>query len=212
MRSEAWQAKSTQTVLSGWAQMRHTFTLQAKRSELYFGIVLVPPGVVEPNPEFFARMADLIERSRRLLDANRARWDELASVTRKLEALAHKQLRQQPWSQEDENFLKAYGARIAGAMGYQGNSYEKPNDDAPRWTDVHHNAPGDYSLAVAVGRPRIIYVLYPWNGMEVLCQGSVMPYYEYRSKVRLTDPEWKQLLDSPRAPAQPAWLLPFVQN
>ncbi len=157
-------------------------------------------------------MADLIERSRRLFDANRDRWDELASVTRKLEALAHKQLRQQPWSLEDETFLKAYGERIAGAMGYQGNSYEVPDDDAPRWTDVHHNDPGDYSLAVAVGRPRVIYVLYPWHGMEILCQGSVMPYYEYRSKERLTDPEWKQLLDSPRAPLQPAWLLPYVRN
>jgi hypothetical protein len=212
MRSEAWQAKSTQTVLSGWAQIRHTFTLQAKRSEFYFGIVTVPSGFVEPNPEFFSRMADLIERSRGLFDANRDRWDELASVTRKLEALAHKQIRQQPWSPEDEKFLKTYGERIAGAMGYLGNSYEVPNDDAPRWADVHHNDPGDYSLAVAVGRPRVIYVLYPWNGMEVLCQGSVMPYYEYRSKERLTDPEWKQLLDSPRAPVQPGWLLPFVRN
>ena len=212
MRNEAWQAKSTQTVLSGWAQMRHTFTLQAKRSEFYFGVMIAPPGFVEPNPEFFSRMADLIERARGLLDANHDRWDNLASVTRKLEALAHKELRREPWSSEDEHFLKAYGERIAGAMGYDGNSYEAPNDDAPRWAEVHHNDPGDYSLAVAVGRPRIIYVLYPWNGLEILCQGSVMPYYEYRSKERLTDPEWKQLLDSPRAPAQPGWLLPYVRN
>lgn len=210
MRSEAWQAKSTQTVLSGWAQMRHAFALQGKRSEVFFGIVTAPPGFVEPNPEFFGRMADLIERSRALFDANRDRWDELASVTRKLEALAHKQIRQQPWSAEDEKFLRAYGARIAKVMGYEGNSYLAPNDDAPRWTDVHHNSPHDYSLAVAVGRPRIIYVLYPWNGMEILCQGAVMPYYEYRSQQRLTDAEWKQLLDSPSAPAQPAWLQTYV--
>ena len=212
MRGPAWQAKTTQTVLSAWAQMRHTFTLQAKRSEHYFGMTLLPPGFVEPNPEFFARMADVIERARTLFAANRDEWDELASVTRKLEALAHKQLRQQPWSAEDEGFLKGYGARLAGVMGYRGNSYLTPLDDAPRWTEVHYSQPKASLLAVAVGRPRVIYVLYPWQGIEILCQGAVMPYHEYWSKERLTDPEWKQLLDSARAPAQPAWLQPYVRE
>jgi hypothetical protein len=206
VHNEAWQAKSCQTALAGWAQMRHTFTLQAKQSENYFGIALVPPGFVEPNPEFFARMADLIERARGLLDENRDRWDELASMTRKLEALAHKELRLQPWTPEDESFLKAYGERLGFVMGYEGNSYEVPKDDAPRWAEVHRNIPKELSLAVGIGRPRVIFVLYPWNGMEILCQGSVMSYYEYHSKERLTDEEWKQLLDSPQAPPQPEWI------
>ena len=131
--------------------MRHTFTLQAKQSQNYFGMALVPPGFVEPNPEFFARMADLIERARGLLDGNRDRWDELASATRKLEALAHKELRLQPWSPEDEKFLKSYGERLGFIMGYLGNSYEVPKDDAPRWAEVHRNIPNDASLAVGVG-------------------------------------------------------------
>ncbi|WP_233256602.1 DUF3160 domain-containing protein [Opitutus sp. ER46] len=212
LRSAAWQAKSTQTLLSGWAQMRHTFTLQAKRSELYLGMTITPPGFVEPNPEFFAQMADLIERARGLFEANRAQWDDLASVTRKLEALAQKQLRQQPWSPTDETFLRDYGTRLAHVMGYAANSYLTPHDDAPRWADVHHTEQGNDTLAVGVGRPRILYVLYPWNGLEILCQGAVLPYYEYRSHQRLTDPEWKALLDSPAAPAQPTWLLPYVRN
>lgn len=210
LRGEAWQAKSCQTALGGWAQMRHTFSLQAHRSETYFGMSIVPPGFVEPNPEFYSRMADLIERTRKLLDDNRDRWDELVSVTRKLEALAHKQLRNLPWSPEDVEFLKHYGERMGLIMGYYGNSYEVPNDDAPRWAEVHRNMPADFSLVAAIGRPREIYVLYPWNGMEILCTGSVMPYFEYQSKERLTDTEWKGLLDSSRAPLQPGWLRPFV--
>jgi hypothetical protein len=210
LRREAWQAKTAQTVLAGWAQLRHTFTLQAKRSELYFGASMVPPGFVEPNPEFFARMADLIERARALFAGNRDRWDDLASVTRKLEALAHKQLRRQSWAPEDERFLKSYGEKMGRVMGYAGNSFLTPNDDAPRWAEVHHRQADDVSRAVAVGRPRTLYVLYPWNGLEILCQGAVMTYYEYASKARLTDAEWKTLLDSPRAPAPPAWLRPYV--
>ena len=210
MRSEAWQAKSCQAALSGWAQMRHALTLHARYSVVYLGLTFTPPGFVEPNAEFFARMADLVEHARRLFDTDRDRWDALAGLTRKLETLVQKQLRQKPWTQDEEDFFRAYGARLGHIMGYENDSYESPQDDAPRWAEVHRNLPQDSSLAACVGRPRIIYVLYPWNGMEVLCQGSVMPYYEYHSRERLTDTEWKQLLDSPQAPAQPDWLQPYL--
>jgi hypothetical protein len=210
VRSDAWRAKTTQTILSSWAQMRHTFSLQAKRSEYYLGMFILPPGFVEPNPEFFARISDLIERSRGLFETDRDRWDTLASVSRKLEALAHKELRQQQWSPQEEEFLKAYGERIAYAMGYDGNSYEVPNDDAPRWAEAHHNDLNDAWLAICIGRPRMIYVLYPWNGMEILCQGSVLPYYEYTAKERLTDAEWKQRLDSSQPPESPEWMQPYL--
>ena len=48
--------------------------------------------------------------------------------------------------------------------------------------------------------------------MEILCQGSVMSYYEFDSKVRLTDEEWRRLLDSPQAPAQPEWIRPYLSE
>jgi len=210
MRNEAWQAKSCQAALGGWAQMRHAFTLHFKSSEVYFGISFTPPGFVEPNPEFFSHMAALVEHARGLLDTSRERWDKLASMTRRLETLVQKQLSQRAWTPDEEDFLRSYGAKLGYIMGYEGNSYESPKDDAPRWAEVHRNNQKDYSLAIGVGRPRIIYVLYPWNGMEILCQGSVMSYFEYHSRERLTDAEWKQLLDSPQAPAQPDWLQPYL--
>jgi len=47
--------------------------------------------------------------------------------------------------------------------------------------------------------------------MEILCQGSVMQYYEYDAKpVPLTDEEWLKLLDSPDSPPIPEWLRPFA--
>ena len=65
-------------------------------------------------------------------------------------------------------------------------------------------------LAAGVGRPREFYVLYPWNGLEVLCVGSVMQYYEYETSERLTDDAWRALLDSPAAPPLPAWFQPYA--
>ena len=67
MSSEAWQIKSCQTALGGWAQLRHTWTLQAKQNAHWLCATRLPPGVIEPVPEFFARMARLTERARPLL-------------------------------------------------------------------------------------------------------------------------------------------------
>jgi hypothetical protein len=60
---EAWAVKSTQTALGGWALLRHTWCLHAERSAGYLGSAGAPPGFVEPDPEFFSRFADLVERT-----------------------------------------------------------------------------------------------------------------------------------------------------
>ncbi|MDQ8204105.1 DUF3160 domain-containing protein [Pelagicoccus sp. SDUM812003] len=316
MRREAWAAKSCQSALGSWAQMRHTFTLQAKMTQHYLGLALVPPGFVEPNPEFFARMARLIETSHNALEAEKCfqpsrweesdrlrelalflqkphivapaivkllgfdsswedflemqsvaeavsdpsivpssglddddpdyqakrlraieileakaeaiesgatsipqqrsiledRWEKLAKIARQLESLAHKQLRQLPWSHAEEAFLKEYGEKLAYVMGYFGNSWLTPRDDAPRWAEVVGYPERQRSLSAAVGRPRTFYVLYPWQGLEILCQGSVMQYYEFETDTTLTDQEWKTRLDSPNAPVLPEWIQPYAST
>ena len=313
VKGEMWNAKNCQTSLAGWAQMRHAFTLQAKENEFYWGISMSPSGFVEPNPEFFARMARLVDAivanleeddfsspsgskaAKEMLakisklgelqaqlddidtmqdcverqiaegwthlalkilitDASaraailgsdsqvsktvlndyinklkagmiayehdegsahdaaqfRQRWNSLQVMVRTLEVMARKQLRQEPWSEDEAKFLKAYGEKLAYIMGYFKNSYEVPRDDAPRWAEVSRDPQHDTALAVAVGRPRYLYVLYPWNGMEILCQGAVMQYYEYDAAgAPLTDAEWLKLLDSPDAPPIPDWLRPY---
>ena len=67
MSGEPWQIKSCQTALAGWAQLRHTWALQAKQTVHYLGMTEKPPGFVEPEPEFFARMAELVRRTEALL-------------------------------------------------------------------------------------------------------------------------------------------------
>ncbi|HPC95399.1 MAG TPA: DUF3160 domain-containing protein [Sedimentisphaerales bacterium] len=69
MTAEPWQAKSCGTALAGWAQLRHTWVLQAKLNVIAFSTGRIPAGFVEPEPEFFRRMADLAARTRALLNA-----------------------------------------------------------------------------------------------------------------------------------------------
>ena len=105
-----------------------------------------------------------------------------------------------------------FGEKVLGetytdeVMFYGGNSFLHPRDDAPRVVDVFHNPNLRQYLEVGTGKPAALYVLYPWQGEEVLCRGAVMPYHEFRSDKRLTDDDWRAMLDSGKTPAQPDWL------
>jgi hypothetical protein len=325
MQSDAWSAKSCQTALAGWAQIRHTFTLQATQTVVTTGMHEMPPGFIEPNPRFLRSMAELVQNAEETLrgtdtvsNANlvaaarlraaadmletlsqkvaarkepdyasrfpspipeynqfvsefdepggagdllfadgyrgvgnvvvsrngppayfaanlkelcsvvrneavryekglarppaenewsslSGRWNLLEHTVERLGTLVQIRLRRQAFDPEDSKFLKRYGSTIADVMGYFGNEYF-PRDDAQRWAEIVRDPSIDESLAAATGRPRPLYVLYPWNGLEVLCEGSVIPYYEDHSKTTLTDAEWREKLDSPGAPPEPAWI------
>ncbi|HLP08463.1 MAG TPA: DUF3160 domain-containing protein, partial [Opitutaceae bacterium] len=307
MRNEAWAAKSCQTVLAGWAQYQHTFTLQFRVSADYECATMALPGFIEPNPNFFAGAgnlaagtaaffarqgafaatanreamelrsdaarlhelgpvpdekprersprtreqrnvvletwyhrsdqftlpaADSIEARRLALiaaltdraeklekglippspakDSLAERWLQLGLLANRLAHLSNKQLRGLPWSADDRAFIRQYGENLGFVMGYGGNAWVSPRDDAPRCAEVHRQPTADRGFAVGIGRPRLIHVLYPYEGREVLCTGSVMSYYEYWERDRLNDEEWKAKLDSSAAPPPPDWLTPYL--
>lgn len=54
-------------------------------------------------------------------------------------------------------------------------------------------------LEAGIARPRELFVLYPWQGRDVLCRGAVLPYHEFATDRRLTDTEWRALLDGGKA-------------
>ncbi|MFC1586952.1 DUF3160 domain-containing protein [Planctomycetota bacterium] len=315
MSGQSWQAKNCQTVLSSWAQMRHTWILQAKQTAFYMGLCFPPPGFVEPEPEFFSRMATLVNNTKDLLDnagamaidteaaiknikavisllkridvVNKGEdaiyeisekdqailqainfdmlecdlcdqispwkpkkyyaaiiknlekcaddlskgnvppvckwmlppgtdleplWDKLHKLCRRLEILAHKQLRQVPFNSGEKSFIDSFGSDLAEIMLYAGNAYLAPRDNAPRVVDVYGNAEAGKVLATGIARPRALYVLYPFKNIEVLCRGVVLPYCEFQHPERLTDEQWKTILDSKNRPAQPKWIKQITGN
>ncbi len=123
---------------------------------------------------------------------------------------AERELRRRPLSDDDSAFLRSFGETLAGVMLYGGNSYLEPNDDAPRVADILSNPNDGRHLHVGVGRPRAVYVLYPYEGRDVLCRGAVLPYFESLGTTRLTDEDWRALLGSAEAPSPPEWLMPIV--
>jgi hypothetical protein len=137
-------------------------------------------------------------------------WERLGNACRRLEALAHKQLRQVRFSDEENTFLLDYGKDLAAIMLYGGNSYLTPKDDAPRVIDVFSNPAEGKHLLVGIARPRALWVLYPVGGVDVLCRGAVLPYHEWAHSSRLTDAEWKSLLGTAKRPGPPAWIQPLI--
>jgi hypothetical protein len=315
MKTAAWEAKSCNTALAGWAQLRHTWVLQAKQTATYRSRTRAPEGFVEPEPEFFSRMADLAASSRRLLKQSgafdpdytwaigdleilrdillraedeqalrdelhkRARteeidmeltfqlmmmgsadpktwttaylrkkgrwideiiaeirtgrleerpqvraalkarefdlgasWERLEGVSRRLQGIARKQLRGRDLNRGEIAFVQNYGKTIASIMLYGGNSYIVPKDDAPRVVDVYANPNTKGYLHAGIARPRKICVLYPWKGEVILCQGAVVPYYEFVTSTRVTDESWKAMLDSAERPGLPKWSRPAVSG
>lgn len=217
MRGPLWQVKSCNAALAGWAEMRHAWVLQAKENMTIGGVMEMPVGFVEPEPEFYSKFGNLVGEVYNLFSRAKAweptntstsmdsKWSDLKDICRRLESLSHKQLRGLPFNKEEEEFIKGYGDRLGHIMLYESNSYEEPRDDAMRIVDVYSNPNLNKVLEVGIGRPRRIWVLYPAAGGDILCQGAVMPYYEFASDERLTDGEWRTLLDSDRAPVLPDW-------
>ena len=139
-------------------------------------------------------------------------WERFERVSRQLEVISHKQLRHVDLNRSEVAFIKSYGDIIAGIMLYGGNSYLEPRDDVPRVVDVYANPQKGGYLHVGIARARKMYILYPWKGKAVLCEGAILPYYEFVSTSRLTDKSWKERLDSDKRPSLPKWLSPVVSG
>ncbi|HWB02498.1 MAG TPA: DUF3160 domain-containing protein [Verrucomicrobiales bacterium] len=138
------------------------------------------------------------------------RWMGFLGMVARIESLAHKQLRQAPFTERERNFIRNFGFTLASAMFYDSNSYESPRDDAMKIVDIH-SGPNGY-LHAAAARPRALYILYPFQGKETLCIGAVLPYHEFSNPTRLNDEAWKQKLDGPLAqlPPVPDWYAPIL--
>lgn len=138
-------------------------------------------------------------------------WHKLEMLCLRLSMLADKQLNKLAFSEDEVDLIKSAGTRLSEIMLYRGQALYHPADDAPR-VALLASRPADGKLQhVGIGRPRLMYVLYPWEGREVLCLGTVMPYHEVSHPTPLTDAEWRERFSGDGArPALPEWLRDLV--
>jgi hypothetical protein len=224
MRTRPWQRKQLQTQLASWAELRHDTILYDKQSYTMGIICEYPTGYVEPYPEVYARVATLAEEMGRRLgtlgsvpSGVATFLAEFASIGRKLEGLARKELAAEAFTADEREWVKsAIQAKTEGGgcgpprVIYTG-WYPKllyggrPELWEPTIADVHTDPNSSKVLEVGVGDANFVVVAVDNRGDRAAYVGPVYTYYEFPSGVRLTDEVWRAQLAGQQEVARPEW-------
>jgi hypothetical protein len=230
MRTTAWDAKGLQTGLGSYAELKHDTILYAKQSfaaEGDFQPMSEPPRHwVEPDPVAWERMAAVMGlfqdglKDRALVVESDDR-DELMSRVRglleRMAEIARDELAGLPISQTDNDWLEGIGSVLEG-LWIQTSDWDDAlglpsadDTDAALIADIMRSTTA--FLEIGTGRIDRIMVLVPnEKGTFQVAVGGTYSYYEFWQEEqlgRLTDEEWRAMLDAGEAPDRPAWQLPM---
>lgn len=225
-RTPAWQRRNLSTALAGWAELKHDLLLYSEQpmgAEMGGGGGGPPSpnhlGYVEPNLPFWDRALALLafqNQALHRLNANTPHLDSLNSGIRqlvtKLHRLARKEVAHERLTTEEMNSLSTVGGEVEQLTlrTLKMDSFE-PLPDRERHiglvADVY--AFNEDVLEEAVGAADALYVVVEINGLPVLARGAMLSYYEFTSKTRLTDEEWRARL-AKQPQARPTWLRDLI--
>lgn len=254
LRSAAWADKMLHTQLASWAQLRHDNILYTKQSFTTSGVMCeYPAGYVEPYPEFYGGLKDMAafgyntvaqlmeseaqSEAEIILEAALEYFAGVTQIAEQLQLLAEKELRQVPFTAEEELFLKSIVVRqnvnVAGCGGptfedkwngwYSRLFYQRDENPAVI-ADVHTNPTNDSSsslypprvMHVATGPTAAILFLLETEEGTTLYVGPAFTYFEVievgtgtASPSRLTDVVWRERLSQTPYPDVPAWVQSF---
>ncbi len=241
MRTQTWQMKQLQTQLASWAELRHDTILYAKQSYTAFAVCEYPTGYVEPYPHLYAKVKDFAKETVRLLEKidfsspNAQKYGELGLMKMRqlaflntmtghlgqLEKLAQKELMAQPFTSEEQLFLKkTIDARGGGSGGpnydgwycdlFYGGEYAAMKWD-PTIADVHTDPNSGQVLEVGVGDANFLVAAIDNEEDHLVYVGPMFSYYEFTQPAskRLTDEEWQNKISNNMLPPRPTWTSSF---
>ena len=223
MQTIAWQDKGLNTALASWAELRHDTILYAKQSYTIMVTSAPPPekplvGYIEPVPEFYARMLDLTKMTRQglsqlgaLSSEENGRLLSLEAVLNTSLSVAVNELEGKQLTNDDYNFIRDFGKNLESIIV----GVEAEGEETTIVADVHTdtNIPAQV-LEEGTGYVDLILVAYKVpDGRIIIGAGPTLSYYEFKQPIdnRLTDEQWKQMLESGQTPPRPAWTSSFYQ-
>jgi hypothetical protein len=228
MQTEAWAAKSHQSGFGSYAELKHDTILYTKQAMAEGGdgaeLPRPPKHWVEPDPVVFERIgaaATLLREGltdRELIDTTMTGViGEIEDEMELLSRVARSELAVAPISEEDNMRLQRVASWLESiwlytsdldVVGVDGG----PDEDAALVADIFRSMT-EGALEVATGRVDSIYVIVPdgSDGFQV-AKGGVYSFYEFWQDPadRLTDEEWRALLDAGEAPERPDWADVFL--
>jgi hypothetical protein len=226
MQNEAWVDKDLNAFLGSWAELRHDTILYAKQSYTIMATSLMPEpepakGYVEPQPEVYARLAALCRQMRVGLEdrglLNPEYTDKLnrmESLLLSLKTMAEKELSGQTLTDEEYAQIRNIGEVLEGITTFSvevsGQITSEADERMAIVADVHTEGNSGQVLEEGVGDAFTIYVVAPVEGQQVVTQGGVFSYYEFKQPMsdRLTDEAWQALEPKPDLPR---WTASFTR-
>ncbi|MGB8860062.1 MAG: DUF3160 domain-containing protein [Ilumatobacteraceae bacterium] len=232
MQTPAWAAKSLQTALASYTELKHDTILYAKQGSAGEGEgpaapPFTPRNWVEPDPVAFSRLASAATllsdgmRSRALLtDADGTALDAFVELTSWLAGIATRELAGQVATDEENARLGSIGSELeylwfasADASAVEGQPVASYEDSDAVVADIFRSSFA--YLELGTGFVDTIYVIVPTgDGRFEIAVGGVSSYYEFRrptTELRLTDEEWRSLLLQPSPPVErPSWQSLFL--
>ncbi|MFA9391845.1 MAG: DUF3160 domain-containing protein [Prolixibacteraceae bacterium] len=233
MKTSAWHQQKLNTQLASWTQLRHDNLLYAKPSYTGMTGCSYPYAYVEPYPEFYKGLATFSHDAGQFFSSiENTTWGgyqlkeffpKFAEIMDQLAILAQKELDQQLFSAEEQEWLKSalFESGGSGAPPYSGwynNLYLNPDDIIKEDYIVVdlHTQPTD-SLGNMVGK-----VLHTGTGKINLgtfiiknpeCDQYVAytgPFYSYYQDItknffRYTDQDWASKVEKNDLPDRPEW-------
>ena len=235
MLNQAWTDKELATALGSWAELRHDTILYAKQSYTFETSIPLGPqlikGYVEPNPEFYARLASLAKFTREglsdrglLLPEFGHKFTQLEELLISLKEIAEIELEDNPidsskpsrtLSTEQYGLINNIGGTLEEIATFPpeiASDIEGEEDDEMAViADVHTDPNTAQVLEEGVGYPMNIFVVVPVNGELRISQGPMFAYYEFTWPMsdRLTDGAWQKMLKN-APPELPVWMESFV--
>lgn len=205
MQSDKWAVKDIEGFLASWTELKHDTVLYAKQPVAEMGgddIVKDDRGYVEPEPEVYTGLKNLINKTSEGLDAygyiSDAEKENLAllsDLADKLSTISVKELTGESLTDEEFELIRSYGGSLEH---FWHDAVATSDNDSPTAdqfpsalvTDVATDPNGQY-LECATGGTATIYVVAPVDGQLRICQGEVFAFYEFAYNERLTDEEWR---------------------
>ncbi|MGC8574951.1 MAG: DUF3160 domain-containing protein [Caldisericum sp.] len=235
MKTSAYSDKLLQTALSSWTELRHDTVLYVKQSYTMAekgegGPEEKPyPGYVEPVPEFYIKLLELTRLTKdgltkiqdetsnsdlkNMIEQKIYSLDSLETLLKKLLSIVKKELENTPLDDSDYYTIKGIGTYFDSAtqMLFSGET----NLDLIKPTlvvDVHTDGNTKLVVEEGLGYVNTILVVCPDDkGNLNLAIGPVFSYYEFKYPIekRLTDEEWRDMLEKGSVPPKPKWVSNF---
>jgi hypothetical protein len=224
MQTTPWLDKQLHTSLASWTELRHDTILYAKQSYTPMEATSIPPpekpvvGYVEPVPEFYTRILALTKMTRTgltdldvLTATDIYRLEELESIIQTLIDISKDELENKELTDDDYEFIKNFGENLDGTLADVSDESKETTIIA----DVHTDTNSNQVLEEGVGYVDLIIVAYKVpDGRIIAGAGPVFSYYEFKHPMddRLTDEQWKMMLEDGEGPERPDWTSSFISE